>query len=351
MAVSLNQFDAAPMCLGVTNGVLDLRTRRLLPCTPNLLVSKRAAVAFDPAATCPRFRQFIEEVLPDQSVCAFFQRWAGYLLTGSVDAQAFVFLHGSGRNGKSVLVELLAWLLGDYARKIPTEMLMAKNRDPNAPAPEIVGLKGMRLVYTSETEDGQRIATARVKELTGGDRLTGRVPYAAKSIAFTPTHKLMMTGNHKPDIRDDSFGMWRRVLLVNFDVTIPEERLDYELAGKLRDEGAGILNWCLEGLRNREREGLNPPQIIKAATERYKTENDTLGEWFEEHLERGATFTVSKQDVYLAYSSWCKARGHHPLSANKLGRRLAERGIKNLDRRSYTGVRLTGEWLRVLAFP
>ena len=245
MTVRLSDFDDDPMLLGVANGVLDLRTGKLLPMSPDVLVSKRCNVAYDPAATCPRFVQFLKEVQPEKEMADFLLRLMGYCLTGDVSKQVFGFFYGHGANGKSVFIELMAWLLGDYARKIATDMLMHHQRNPQGPSPDIVSLKGLRLAFANETEEGRRLAEARVKDLTGGDTLTGRVPYGKADIAFRPTHKLFVVGNHKPEITDTSLGMWRRVRLIPFDQTIAEAKRDPKLLETLKGEGAGILNVLL----------------------------------------------------------------------------------------------------------
>lgn len=207
MTVSIGEFDNDPMRLGVSNGVLDLRHGRLFPVTPDLFISKRCAVKFDASAKCPAFMKFLTDVQPDKEMREFLQRWAGYCLTGSVQEQKFSFLYGGGANGKSVFVELIAWLMGDYSRKIATEMLMQHQRSPQGPSPDIVALKGRRFVYANETEEGRRLAEAHIKDMTGGDTMTGRVPYGKSDITFTPTHKLVIVGNHRPEITDNSFGM------------------------------------------------------------------------------------------------------------------------------------------------
>ena len=216
MTVRLSDFDDDPMLLGVANGVLDLRTGTLLPVSPDVLVSKRCNIAFDPAANCPRFERFLREVQPDGDVRAFLQRFMGYCLSGGVSEQVFAFFYGHGANGKSVFIELFAWLLRDYARKIATDMLMHHQRNPQGPSPDIVSLKGLRLAFANETEEGRRLAEARIKDMTGGDTLSGRMPYGKADITFAPTHKLIIVGNHKPEITDNSHGMWRRVLLTPF---------------------------------------------------------------------------------------------------------------------------------------
>lgn len=347
MTVRLCEFDADPMLLGVANGVLDLHTGELLPVSPDVRVSKRCSVAYDPAAECPRFEQFMAEVQPDPAMVAFLNRLAGYCLTGSVREQKLVFMHGEGANGKSVFVELLAWLLGDYAGKIATEMLMHHQRSPQGPSPDIVALKGKRFVYANETDEGARLAEAHVKDLTGGDSMTGRVPYGKANITFAPTHKLVIVGNHKPEITDNSYGMWRRILLTLFGVTVAEGQRDPALLDKLKSEGTGILNWALEGLRQWQRNGLAAPKNIEAATAAYRDEQDLLGEWIGDHCDTGAGCTDQKVKLYRAYRAWALSNGHHPLAQGRLTRRLNERGYRLMtDKRTVTGLKLNDRGAR-----
>ena len=341
MTVSIGEFDNDPMRLGVANGVLDLENGKLLPITPDLLISKRCAVEFHASAECPMFMRFLAQVHPDKDMQEFMQRWFGYCLTGSVQEQKFLFLYGGGANGKSVFVELVAWLLGDYSRKIATEMLMHHMRSPQGPSPDIVALKGRRFVYANETEEGRRLAEARIKDMTGGDTLTGRVPYGKADITFTPTHKLVIVGNHRPEITDNSFGMWRRVALVPFEVTIPEADRDPRLLDKLKDEGSGILNWGLEGLRKQQQSGLSIPQKILDATATYRDEQDVVGDWIGDHCDTGTGLTEKKHALYRAYRFWALANGHHPLAQGRLTRRLSDRGYRlQKDKRTIAGLAL-----------
>jgi len=340
MTVRLSDFDNDPMLLGVTNGVLDLKTGTLTPVSPEVLISKRSNVAYDPGATCPRFDKFMREVQPDPHVRAFLQRWMGYCLTGRTDARKFAFLYGHGANGKSVFVELMAWLLDDYARKIQTEMLMHHQRNPQAPSPDIVSLKGMRLVYANETEEGRHFDAARLKDLTGGvDTLTGRVPYGKANITFSPTHKLVIVGNHKPEVSDTSDGMWDRVLLIPFGQTFPDGKRDPHLLHKLKGEGSGILNWMLAGLRDYLAHGLQVPPTIKTATDAYRDEQDIIGEWIRDNCNTGAGYSVAKRELYISYTTWAAQNGHKPLAQGRLTRRLADRRFPlSPDRRKVQGL-------------
>ena len=341
MSRSINQFDSNPMLLGVQNGVLDLTSQLLLPMSPDIFVSKRCNATFDPSAKCPRFLKFLSEVQPAIDNANFVQRWIGYNLTGLVDEQKLLFLFGEGANGKSVLAELMAWLMGDYTRKIATEMLMQHQRNPQGPSPDIVALKGARFVFANETEEGKYLNASRVKDLTGGDTLTGRMPYGKVDLMFWPTHKLWIIGNHKPDISDNSHGMWRRILLANFNVTISEDNRDPKLLEKLKGEASGILNWALEGLRMYLASGLQVPANIQAATDCYRDEQDILGEWLQHHCSIASDKKVLKQPLYSAYRAYCADNGHRPLSKTKLTRRLNERGFHPLsDKRSISGLDL-----------
>ena len=223
-------------------------------------------------------------------------------------------------------------------------MLMRHQRNPQGPSPDIVGLKGMRLIYANETEEGRRLDEARIKDMTGGDTLTGRVPYGKADISFDPTHKLIIVGNHKPEIADTSAGMWRRVALVPFDQTIPAEKRDTALLDKLKAEGSGILNWMLIGLRDFLLNGLAIPAAIRAASEAYREEQDLLGEFISERCDTGAECSVEKKKLYPAYLDWAEKNGHKPLAQGRLTRRLNERGLRlAVDKRTVNGIAIKAE--------
>lgn len=347
MSCSVSEFDANPMFLGVQNGVIDLRKGLLLSPQSYIRVSKRCAIQYDPEATCPSFEKFLAEVLPDQDVRDFIQRWLGYCLTGRSNEKKFIMLIGSGDNGKSILIELENWLLGSYAVKIDTEMLMHHPRAPQGPSPDIVALKGVRVAYANETSEGQRLADARVKDLTGGDTLTGRVPYGISALTFAPTHKLMLIGNHRPVITDTSSGMWSRVVLVPFEVVIPKENRDRLLLDRLKQEGSGFLNWMLRGCAGYLKRGLDVPDKLDAAATRYREDQDMVGQWINEHCSRGANLRCDGRAGYKAFQKWCRDNGHGQPSKTTLTRRLGEVQVQQTPcRKYYTGIELNDEGCR-----
>ena len=341
MSVSLSSFDANPYVLGVQNGILDLRKGILQSVTPNTLVSKRANVIFDPMAICNLFDQFLLTVQPDPDVRRLLQQLTGIWLTGFGNLQKLIFFYGLGANGKTTFIELMAWMLGDYSKRIATEMLMQHQRNPQGPSPDIVGLKGRRLIYCNEVEEGRRLAEARVKELTGGDTLSGRVPYAKKDITFQPSHKLVMVGNHRPEVHDTSHGMWRRMLMIPFNQVIPDNDQDPGLLDKLKQEGPGILNWALYGLTDYLKNRLQEPPSIRAANDAYRTDQDIVGEWLTDHCNVVAGAQTPKGDLYRAYRAWAQAHGHKPLAQSRLTRKLSERGHQqDAGRRNITRLNL-----------
>lgn len=328
MTVRLCELDADPMLLGVANGVLDLRTCELMRPTPSLRITKRCPVAFDPGAIAPILEAFIARITQsDPPLAKFLQRLAGYMLTGEVNEQCFAFLYGLGRNGKTTYAELLFWLLGDYAVVLPTATLMMGKRDPGACSPDLMLLKGRRLALASELEETARFAEAAIKSMTGGDTMTARNPYGTFA-SWTPTHKLMIVGNHRPVISGGDYGIWRRVRLVPFNEVISDSECDSKLPEKLRAEGSGVLNWALAGLRDWQQQGLNPPASVKAAVAAYQSDMDTLGMWMDDHVTQTPGAQTETALLYRAYSKWAKDSGmKFPMTRTSFGRRLTERGI------------------------
>jgi len=339
MTVDASEFDANPWLLGVKNGVLDLKTGDLIPVTPDLYISKKANVVFDSSAECPLFMEALAQWQPASTVRRFLQRLFGVCITGEPHIQQLVFFHGQGANGKSVLIELMQSLFGEYCTPIQTEMLMRQQRSSQGPSPDILQLKGARLAFCNELNEGARLDESRVKQLTGGDTLVGRAPYAKAELSFRPSHNLIMIGNHQPSVSDTSEGMWRRLLLIPFDHTIPEDKRDPNLLTKLLEEAPGILNWLIEGLVDYRENGLNAPEAVSQATKEYRSEEDILGIFIEEKFIRKLEGKTDCQTAYSLYMAWCYQNGHGTLSKAKFTKRLKTHNInRDKGRRNYTGI-------------
>ncbi|MFM0213678.1 phage/plasmid primase, P4 family [Paraburkholderia sediminicola] len=329
MTVQLRELDNDPMLLGVQNGILDLRTGTLLAPSPSLRVTKRCPVEFRPDATPLTFRKFIKRITRGApALRPFLRRWAGYVLTGQTSEQCFLFLYGLGRNGKTTFAELLQWLLGDYAGPLPTSTLMMEKSDPGASRPDLMLLQGRRLALASELEEGAKFAEAAIKAMTGGDTMQARNPYGLYA-SWQATHKLMITGNHKPLISGSDFGMWRRLLLIPFMETITDDECDEDLIEKLRAEGSGVLNWALAGLRDWQQQGLNPPAVVRQAVAAYRSDMDILKQWMDDHVQQAPGAVTPTADLYRAYQTWARDAGwKNPMTRAAFGRRLAERGVQ-----------------------
>ena len=339
MSVALSELDNDPYLLGVKNGVVDLRTGSLLSPDPKLLVTKYCNIDFDSEATCPQFCDFLEQVVPIKEQRDFLVIVLGYFLTGRSNEQLWFFFHGVGSNGKSVLITLLENLMGDYATKIPTEMLMQHNRTSAGPAPDLLLLQGKRLVFCNETKEGQRLDDARLKDLTGGDTIIARPLYSNKHISFSPTHKLVVVGNYHPKVSDDSHGFWRRVVLYPFSVTIPQGKQDKRLLEKLISEGPGILNYLLKALKIYFANGFEIPNTLTKATQKYRTEQDVVQQFLDDECVITPEETIPKSTLYLKYTLWCSANGLHGVSSNRLSRKLKDKGFKlREDKRTWLGV-------------
>ena len=306
IAATPSTFDADPMLFGVSNGVVDLRTGEFRGARKADYMTKQASVAYDAGAQCPTWQKFLSTVLgDDEELVAFVQRAVGYSLTGKVSEQCLLFLYGSGQNGKSTFVECLHNLFGDYALKTATS-LYTLDRNGREPEPAIARLVGRRFVTGSETEEGADLAESRVKDLTGGDTLTGRLLHCA-AFNFQPTHKLWIYGNHRPNVRGNDHGIWRRMKLIPFRVQIPDEQKDPDLPKKIAAEMPGILNWAIQGCLEWQRGGLRSARVVDEATADYREEEDEMGEFLAEMCV--ATGRIERSDLYTCYKLWAESRG------------------------------------------
>ena len=339
MSVALSELDNNPYLLGVKNGVVDLRRGLLLAPNPEMLVTKYCDIKFDAGATCPQFSTFLEQVVPIKEQRDFLVIVLSYFLTGLSSEQLWFFFHGAGSNGKSVLITLLENLMGDYATKIPTEMLMQHNRNSGGPAPDMLLLQGKRLVFANETKEGQRLDDARLKDLTGGDTIIARPLYAKDYISFSPTHKLVVVGNYHPTVSDDSHGFWRRVVLFPFSVSVPKAKQDKRLLEKLISEGPGILNYLLKALKIYFANGLEMPNTLTKATQTYRTEQDVVQQFLDDKCVTAPEKTITKSDIYSKYTLWCSVNGLYAVSSNRLSRKLKAKGFKlREDKRTWVGI-------------
>ena len=317
-------LDANPLLVGCPGGVIDLSTCTMRPHTREDRITKVIGCDFDPSARAPTWERFIGEVFGgDAELIRYVQTLTGYILSGHRGHHLLPVFYGTGANGKSTFLGTLQDLMGDYAGTSPAGLLVSSGANEHPTG--IASLKGRRLVTVSETGEGGRLAETQVKLLTGGDRITARL-MRQDFFEFEPTHMLILQTNHKPRVTGTDEGIWRRVKLVPFTVTIPPERRDPELGDKLLAELPGVLAWVVQGWRNYQREGFMEPRAVKAATAEYRSDSDHVGAFLSERCILGPEHTCPTAVLYGAYTAWCDEAGERPLSKRALGARLAERG-------------------------
>lgn len=339
IAVAPDVFDRDPLLFNVRNGTLELATGRFRPHRREDYLTKCAPVTYDPAATCPQWDVFLARVLPDPDVRAFLQRFFGYCLSGLTIEQVMVILWGSGANGKSVLLAVLLYVLGEYAMTMSFASLAAK-RNEGGPRNDLARLVGARLATFIEAGAGAHFDEPVLKQLTGGDRIACRKLYH-EDFEFTPTFKLAGAANHRPAVSADP-AVWRRLALVPFPVVIPPEDRDTHLTEKLKAEAPGILNWLLAGWRDyRAAGGLQVPEAVRAAVREYQSTEDVLAGFLEDRTEPG--LVVLNKELYAAYTAWATQGGEEPANAKRFSRLLTDRNIRQ-DRR---GPRGTTRWLGI----
>lgn len=330
-----------PCLLSVQNGTLDLRTGKLNDHSPDDLIAKIASVEYDPNAKCPRWEQHLREVLDPEQI-EYLQIALGYSLTGCTNEQVFFVLYGTGQNGKTVTTRAIQNILGEYGGILDASSLMDRSRKsiPN----DIAHLPGLRFVVTSELDEGKSFDERFVKQLTGEDPIQTKWLFK-EYFDFIPTAKFWVHANHLPRIHGTDYGIWRRMRVIEFRHTIPDEKRDNHLIEKLEKEKSGILNWLVEGCRKWLENGLLNPDWMQTTVEAYKNQMDPIGAFVKECCAFGSNQSVCVSDLYEAYLTWCEENEEIPVEKALLGKSLLKRfnrlkkaTIKNV--RSWRGIDL-----------
>jgi putative DNA primase/helicase len=326
IAVAMDEFDADPRLFNCRSGTVDLRTGELKPHRREDLITRLAPVEYRPDAACPLFDAFLETTFSgNPELTEFVLRVLGMGLTGDVREQHLYIFHGAGNNGKSVLLDTVAGLMGEYASEAPPDLL-ADRKGERHPT-EIADLCGRRLVVASETEENSILRLQLVKRLTGNARIKGRF-MRQDFFEFERTHKLVLVTNNKPRIRENTEAAWRRLRLVPFDHIVPKEQRDKKLLARLRDEWPGILAKLVAACIRWQRDGLTEPEAVLVATEQYRKESDEMAQFIGDCCVVSPTSWVASSALRDEYEKWCKERGMRPLWGRAFTERLRERGFK-----------------------
>jgi putative DNA primase/helicase len=319
------EFDQHPDFLNCQNGIVDLRTGDILPHDRSMLFTQITRCAADLENVRPEiFNSFIERIIPDADTRKYLLQFLGYMLSGSVSEQCYVFFFGAtGNNGKSTLTELISWILGEYAVTIETEALMLKKFGRSNEG-ELAQLRGRRLAVAHEVSDSQRLDEELIKRLTGGDVIRARQLYQ-DPLNFRPTAKLLMTGNNKPQLRSMDSATWRRIRLIPFEVTVPAEERDPKLYMKLRSEAPKILGQLIKCGIHAMSNGMVPSELMTKHQEEYKEENDFLADFFNERCVFLKNMDATAGELHAEYNSWARETSGHVFNRTAFGRILGSR--------------------------
>lgn len=338
LAIRGEEFDRNPWLLACKNGVIDLRTGKLQPGQPKDYISKACPHEWkgidEPA---PIWETFLNEIFDgNEELVLYMGRLLGYGVTGLTIEHILPIEWGQGRNGKGTKIETLKYVLGPLAAPIQMEMLLDQGRAKNSasPSPDIMALRGLRLAFTSESDEGRRISPSKVKWLSGGDTLVGRNPHDRYEVHFSPTHTLILLTNNRPHAPADDFAFWERVHLIPFNLSYVdrepqaenERRADKTLPERLKAEASGILAWLVRGCLKWQEQGLDPPAIVKEATAKYRRDEDILADFIEECCFIDITATVQASHIYDAFKEWFEENvSKRIISQKKFGKMMTKR--------------------------
>ena len=321
-------FDAYTDYLNCQNGIVNLRNGELIPHDNNFMMSKICFAEYDTEHKKPvQWIKFLDDVTNgDKALQEYIQRCVGYSLSGSNREQCAFFLYGMGNDGKSTFLDTIADLLGGYAVNAQPDTIMTRKFGDNGSLSDIARLKSARFVTCEEPTEGVRLNEGLLKQLTGGGKVTCRFLYS-EEFEYTPEFKIWVATNHKPIIRGTDMGIWRRIKLIPFEVTIPKDKVDKNLKYKLRDEFPQILAWAVEGCIKWQKNGLQEPGVVLDAVKEYKVEMDLLASFIEQCIEidYDSEDNIPASDLFRVYSKWAKANNEYEMSSKKFFREISKK--------------------------
>jgi len=341
-AATIEQWDADPWLLNTQGSVVNVRTGQARGNRREDHMTKITLGRWvNPAQTPQLWLAFLNDVTAgDTELQGYLARVAGYALTGVTTEHALFFFYGTGANGKSVFLNTLAAVMGDYATNAPISTFLESKSEQHPT--DLAGLRGARLVTAIEVEKGRRWAESKIKSLTGGDKISARF-MRQDFFEYVPQFKLLIAGNNKPAIRDVDEAMRRRMHLIPFTVTIAPERRDHGLAQKLLAEKDGILRWAIDGCLEWQRVGLKPPARVVEATEEYLEAEDAMGRWLEECCDRNPNVSTATNELFASWKTWSERGGEFTGTMRKLSEDVAKRGFarwKSGSRKGFKGIAL-----------
>lgn len=339
-ARTADHWDRNALIMGVPGGfMVDLRNGKILKADPAEMLTRSAAVTPLTKPDCPLWLSFLREATNDDTEAVdFLQQWCGYCLTGSVREHALLFVFGPGGNGKSVFINTVAAIMGDYAMTSNMDVF-TKSKHERHPT-ELADFQGKRLVIASEVAQGKVWAEDRIKQLTGGDRIRARF-MRENFFEFDPQHKIVVVGNHQPSLAVVDDAMRRRFNVLPF-IHKPA-RPDAHLEERLRAEYDGILAWMIEGCLSWQARGLTRSASILAATAEYFSEQDVFGQWLAERtIPKPGGFAVGAH-LFANWKRYADAAGEPVGTQRTFASEMKPRGYtkgKLYGNRGFNGLEL-----------
>lgn len=333
IALTPDQLDTDPWMFNTPGGTVDLRTGRVHPHRREDLLTKVSTgavtdhVTLDTPDRCPTWHAHLRTICAgDDELIEWLQMAVGYSLTGSTREQCMFVCYGTGANGKTRTLEAVHHTMGDYSMTTPVQTLMQDDRGGGIPN-DVARLRGARFVTAAESEENDKLSEALVKRLTGDDTIVARF-MRAEFFEFKPELKIWVGVNHRPVVKGTDHGIWRRMRLVPFTVTIPAEQQDNDLAAKLQAEADGILTWAIKGCLKWQAKpgGLGVPEVVRLATEQYRQDMDVVGRFLSERCVFLDGVNTPSRDLYREYVRWAEEEGHKPYSSTRFGSDMRDRG-------------------------
>lgn len=345
IAATPADFDADPWVLNASNGTIDLRTGEIRPHRREDMLTLYTPVAYHPDATDERFTAFLSSITRgDADLARHIRMCAGYSLTGDASEETVLLVQGRGGSGKTTLLEALRQAMGEYAHKAGFSTFLARQGgvgEGDPPRADLVRLRGMRLVYAAEPEKGRRLAASTVKEISGRDTVTARLPHARQSVSFVPVLKLWLVCNDAPVMDDDDTGLWRRLQRIPLDLGLPREQQDLSLKTHLQTAAAeAVLAWAVAGCLDWQRHGMTPPQVVLQRTAELRAAFNPIGEFLEAWCVVDPAAEVAAGVLRTAYTQWAAGMGAKPIDDREWSKRLKGLGCRS-TRPSRDGVRVS----------
>ena len=348
--VHVDEFDSEPDLINTLNGIVNLRTKKLIPHDPSYRFTWCTPVRYNPDADGSLWLEFINETVEHEDMIAYLQEGLGYSITGHTSEECLFYIFGPPRSGKGTLSETI---LAIFPRPIAMEIdfnTFTQKREGDNQNFDLAPMKAARLIFASESNKYQSLNPAKVKALTGGNLVSCAFKHR-DMFSYKPQYAVWLSSNHEVNADADDDALWGRVKVVHF----PNSRLgkeDKSLKQRMQtsENLEFVLSWLIEGAYEwyqREGQGLQTPDAVRAITQKQRYEQDSIGLWLEECCTLSSDDWTENNRLRTSYDNWCEANGYEPKKANGFARSLSAHGLEvGVQRRVYTSPSSDGEKVR-----